>query len=276
MIAKKAEKAYLLNMKGQSFYFLYSLFFLLLCSIDAAVQAYQPIQWSPLNPYVLKDNDQEGPSTLKVLNPKGELVAMIRYRYNSSGRLIQENYYNAKGLETGRTQYDYRKYLLSGERLIDTSGKVLSSKQFFYDSQGQLQSLKVYDSKKRIRSEQFYHYLQKRLTGGLEVMRDGDNKEQKNKFQIFYERNKPSRILFSAQDVGKILEIIYSYDKMQRIKERTRHLFLEKKISRCIYHYNERGQLESYSYKSKDTKGKWLKDRQIVLSYAKSPSQKGL
>ena len=253
-------------MNRQSLHFCYTLLLLLFYgSLAVSLQAYQPIQWSPLNPYILKDNDKKGPRGIKILDPKGQLIAKTRYSYNSSGRLIRETYFNAKAQETGHTQYHYQKGLVSEERLFDTSGKLLSLVRFFYDSQKRLQKLRSYDAKQKIRSEQSYRYAQKRLIGGLEIT----GEKQKNKFQIFYEGDRLSRVFFSARSVGKILEITYNYDKKQKIKERIRRLFLEKKISRCIYHYNEKGQLQGYSYKSKDAKGQWIKDRQVVLLYAK-------
>lgn len=241
------------------------LLFSLYCSgLAFTLQAYQPTQWSPVSSYILQDSEKKGPSALELYDSKGKLIAKTIYHYNHSARLTKEVHYNAKAQKTGYTEYHYQKGILKKERLLDTSYNVLSSVEFFYDAQAQLQSLKVYDAKKKMRAEQFYRYVEKRLVGGLEII----SQKEKNEFQISYEKNKIKRILFTEETLGKIAEIVYKYDKEHKIKERTRSLFLEKKLSRCIYHYNAKAQLRGYVYKSKDVKGNWVKEREVVLLYA--------
>ena len=232
--------------------------------------AYQPLQWSPINAYILKEQSRNGPRGIKVLDPKGELIAKTLYEYNSSGRVVKEIYYNAKAQKTGYSEYRYKDGLLREERLLDLSGKVFSITRFFYDPQSKLKSLKIYGvkgkgEKKELKLEQNYYYSGKRLTGGIEII--GGKERQRNSFQIFYEGEKVKRLLFHAKGIGKILEIIYHYDKEQKLRERVRHIFLEKKVSRCIYHYDEREELKEYKYRNKGAGGKWRDERHVILLY---------
>ena len=72
-----------------------------LYALAAPLAAFQPVRWTPMDAYVLKPLPG-GPSSVKVLDPRGRVLSTARYIYDGEGRLLEERFADAGGQERGR------------------------------------------------------------------------------------------------------------------------------------------------------------------------------
>ncbi len=237
--------------------------------------AYQPLRWSPIDEYVLRDK-LGGPLGLRSYDVKGKLIESIKYEYNSKGRLVKENYYNAQNVFTGYLEYEYKKSLLHSEKLYNTKGALLSS-VIFEERNGHIHALSISNQQGELISKQNFSYEGKNIVGGSER-----ENEQTTDFKFFYEKGILKKITLFSKTSGKLAEILFKYDSNNRIIERTRHLYTHNQSNKCIYLYDSKKErILNYRFETlidantpKESKGskkqnqpKWVLEKSISLFY---------
>ena len=264
VIINRSMLKFIVKLDIRSVWFLIPFYLCIGASQEA--NAYQPVYWTPISDYIVGNNTKPGPASLTVKTAKGKILERATYKYNSSGKLVRETYWDTQGKKKGYTRYYYKKNQLIKEQLMDRSGKILNQLKFFYRNGVLLTNIRNYQEDGNLQSQQFFKYNEGLLVGGEEVV-----ESRKDQFQIFYEP-KPlrSQVVIRNKYTGKLLEIFYKYHSDGRLKERKRQT-KDGITERCVYEYTEKSRLSTYKYYqktiSKDKKEKWIMTKKVILNY---------
>lgn len=224
---------------------------------SSALLAYQPVRWSPMDPYI-EQGTAGGPASVQVLDPNGAVLGTGKFRYDAKGRLTEEVFLNAGGKADGKTTYSYKGDLLGEEKLFDREGKLVARTVFLY-SGNQLTGLEQYDSEGKLAMKQSYVHKEDRIVEGIEKTGDGEDA-----FVLKYDAGRPVSFVVKSAEHGELQKITYRYDEQGRLKQRVREAFGN--MSRCDVLYDARGRVEAYAYYDQ-VGDKWLRVKKLQFDY---------
>ncbi len=229
----------------------------LLALSSSTLLAYQPVRWSPMDPYIEKGNTG-GPAAVKVLDPNGTVLGTGKFQYDAKGRLVEETFLNSEGKADGKTTYAYKGEHLSEEKLFDRDGKLVARTVFMY-SGNQLTGLEQYDRDGNLAMKQSYVHKDNRIVEGVEKTGDGEDA-----FVLKYDAGRPVSFVVKSAEHGELQKITYRYDEKGRLKQRVREAFGN--MSRCDVLYDAKGRVEAYAYYDQ-VGGKWLRVKKLQFDY---------
>lgn len=224
--------------------------------VPFTLAAFSPGKWSPLDVYVLQGRPG-GPQLIEH-KVRGEVTLRAKLSYDSKGRLIREVYEKPTGVRTGERHYFYRKGRLIRETLSDAQGKNVEIRFFDYDGNG-LKSMMIRNEKNQIILSQSLTSQNSRILSGKEVVG-----KIMDVFRIEYENNRPKLIQVFNDSGRELGRISFGYRKDGNVAHRVREQ--NSNLSRCVYQYDSRGKLKSYSYFTKNG-NKWVHDKTLLLKY---------
>jgi len=220
------------------------------------LDAYMPLRWSPLDVYVTRGK-KGGPKRILV-KAGNRLKGSADFVYNRRGFLLKEIYRDSRGKRTGETRYRYRNSRLISERRYNTKGSLIDEKIFSYNRTG-LSAMDLFSGTGKKILSQVFRRGNSRIVAARESA--GNTYER---FLIKYVQNKPALMRIVQEDGKELSRIIFSYRADGKLKVRYRDQGSVR--SKCVYQYDARGRIMSYSYYSL-IRGSWRLDKTLNIQY---------
>jgi len=225
--------------------------------MSGTLSAYQVGKWDPLDRYIV-GVDGAGPRKLIVTDSDGKVLQSAEYRYDSTGKLIEERYSDSDGKHNGNTHYFYKNGKLISEVLKSSSGTPLSEQKFSYDKGGNIIRI-VITIEGKTAITQSYLYKKGVLIGGKEV-----SGKVTDPFRIEYAGDRITALKFYNPDGSVYSEIQYRYDRSGRLIQRNRITSAEENT--CRYSYDANGRVASYQYFNQRN-GTWEPGKKFHFEY---------
>jgi len=227
----------------------------LFVTVSSSLFAYQPGKWTPMDRYIESDMPG-GPTALSVTDRTGKLVTRAAFSYSPAGRLMKEEYFDAKGTKTGETTYRYAEGKIVEELVLDAQGKVITTKTFQYNRDG-LSAIVIVENNQEV-MRITYTYRNAKPIEGMEGLA-GDQ----NHFSFEYRAEVLEGIEVKNTRGESISHITYRYQN-SRLTEREK--IQDSRRSRCQYTYSSEGRLTSFAYS--DLQGtEWVLDKTFTFQY---------
>ncbi|MCB1306842.1 MAG: hypothetical protein KDK30_01620 [Leptospiraceae bacterium] len=208
--------------------------------LPGGLWAYQPLAWSPLDAYIAGTGETAGPRALEVRDAEGQIIETARFQYDGAGHLVREEYFDARNVSQGFSQYEYAGGRLVKEILRNASAVELVRKEFEYDSNGRLNTMSVFNKDGERIQTQTYTYSSEHIVSGTE-----QNSGEQLRFLVSYNADRPREIAIKDGE-ATISEISILYDEQGRVSQRIRKQ--PNQTNRFVYDYDNQNRVTGYEY----------------------------
>ncbi|PJZ71079.1 hypothetical protein CH373_00720 [Leptospira perolatii] len=235
-------------------------------SISSNLFAFTPGKWSHTDRYVL-GSEKGGPTQELVKNSDGKIIYSANYKYDESGKLVQEFYIDSDGKGDGQTKFTYLNGKIQREELFNKNGKIVETKSFFYNPNGILSVVELKDEAGKL---VLNCIISSWGENGLvrDAQTDWTNTKEKERFSVVKDNKNPS--LFQQnifnEDKQQVASTIYTYDEQGKLLSRMNVQGNLERLNRLIWDKNNRLQQLTFHVKQGD---KWTLEKTHELVYGK-------